>query len=42
MSSIQNVVAALSGGSVALLGGILGVVFGFALIPILSRNSHGE
>ena len=38
MSSIQNVVAALSGGVVAILGGILGVALGFAFIPILSRK----
>lgn len=38
MSSIQNVVAALSGGVVAILGGVLGVAFGFAFIPILSRK----
>ena len=38
MSSIQNVVAALSGGAVALTGGVLGVIFGFALIPVLSRK----
>lgn len=38
MSSIQNVVAALSGGVVAILGGVLGVAFGFAFIPILSRQ----
>lgn len=38
MSSIQNVVAALSGGVVAILSGILGVALGFAFIPILSRK----
>ena len=37
MSSIQNVVAALSGGTIAILGGILGVTFGFLLIPVLSK-----
>ena len=37
MSSIQNVVAALSGGAVAILGGLLGVFFGFVLIPVLSK-----
>ncbi len=42
MSSIQNVVAAISGGAVAVLGGILGCVFGFALIPVLSRKKSGE
>ena len=38
MSSIQNVVAAISGGAVAILGGALGCVFGFILIPVLSRG----
>lgn len=37
MSSIQNVAAAISGGSVAILGGVLGVVFGFVCIPVLSK-----
>ncbi len=37
MSSIQNVVAAISGGVVAIVGGILGVVLGFVFIPILSK-----
>ena len=37
MSSIQDVVAALSGGTVAVLSGILGVVLGFAFIPILRK-----
>jgi len=36
MSSIQNVVAALSGGVVAILGGILAVAIGFAIIPMLA------
>lgn len=40
MSSIQNVVAALSGGAVAILGGIVGVVLAFAFIPILSRKKN--
>ena len=40
MSSIQNVVAALSGGSVAILGGLFGVIFGFILIPVLSKMSN--
>lgn len=37
MSSIQNVVAALSGGMVAILGGGLGIVLGFICIPILGK-----
>ncbi len=40
MSSIQNVVAALSGGAVAILGGVLGVALAFAFIPILSRKKN--
>ena len=38
MSAIQNVVAAISGGAVAILGGLLCTVFGFLLIPIMSKN----
>lgn len=38
VSSIQNVVAAISGGAVAILGGLLCTVFGFLLIPIMSKN----
>jgi len=37
MSSIQNVQAALTGGWVALVVGIVGTLFCFALIPLLSR-----
>ena len=37
MSSIQNVVAAVSGGIVAFLGGLLGSALAFGLIPVLSR-----
>lgn len=37
MSSIQNVAAALSGGYVAILGGVLGILMGFVCIPLLSR-----
>lgn len=36
MSSIQNVIAALSGGIVAILGGLTAVILGFLLIPLLS------
>lgn len=42
MSSIQNVVAALSGGMVAILGGTLAVVLGFLLIPVLSPHHSSE
>ncbi len=36
MSSIQNVAAAVSGGIVAFLGGLLGSALAFLLIPVLS------
>lgn len=42
MSSIQNVIAALSGGLVALLGGLLAVIMGFLLIPVLSPRHSAE
>ena len=42
MSSIQNVVAALSGGVVAILGGLLAVVIGFLLIPVISGKRSKE
>ena len=37
MSSIQNVVAALKGGPLAICSGIGGVVVGFALLPIINK-----
>ena len=37
MSSIQDVVAALSGGTIAVLGGVLGVALGFVFITILRK-----
>jgi malonate transporter MadL subunit len=40
MSSIQNVVAAVSGGAVAFLGGLLGSALAFILIPVLSKLSR--
>ncbi len=39
MSSIQNVAAAISGGMVAFLGGMLGAALAFILIPVLSKMS---
>ena len=39
MSSIQNVKAALSGGWVALIVGVVGTLCCFLLIPVLSRFS---
>jgi malonate transporter MadL subunit len=37
MAARQNVVAAMSGGALALLAGTLAVAGGFALIPVLAR-----
>lgn len=44
MSSIQNVVAALSGGALAIGSGLVGVVVAFVLIPVISKlgGSKGE
>ena len=42
MSSIQNVAAALSGGVVAILGGLLAVAIGFVMIPVLSGKKAKE
>ena len=37
MAASQNVVAAIDGGPVALLAGILAVGLGFALVPVISK-----
>ncbi len=42
MSSIQNVAAALSGGVVAILSGLLAVAVCFLLIPVLSGKREKE
>lgn len=42
MSSIQNVAAALSGGVVAILSGILAVAICFLLIPVLAGKRKEE
>ena len=42
MSSIQNVAAALSGGVVAILSGILAVAICFLVIPVLSGKRKEE
>ncbi len=42
MSSIQNVAAALSGGVVAILSGILAVAVCFLLIPVLAGKRKEE
>ena len=42
MSSIQNVAAALSGGVVAILSGLLAVAICFLLIPVLSGKRKEE
>ncbi|MGI9429216.1 MAG: malonate transporter subunit MadL [Bythopirellula sp.] len=40
MAASQNVLAALSGGPVALVAGTLAVVLGFCLVPVLTRLSQ--
>mgnify|MGYP001297155485 CR=1 FL=1 len=44
MSSIKNVVAALSGGALAIGSGLVGVAVAFVLIPVISKlgGSKGE
>jgi malonate transporter, MadL subunit len=42
MSSIQNVVAALKGGPLAIGAGLVGVAVAFAFIPIIARFSSDE
>ena len=42
MSSIQNVVAALKGGPLAIGGGVVGVAVAFALIPIIGKLFGGK
>jgi malonate transporter MadL subunit len=37
MAAQQNVVAALKGGPIAVLAGVLAVVVSFALVPVISR-----
>ena len=37
MAARQNVVAAVSGGALAIVAGVLAVVCSFALVPLLSR-----
>ena len=38
MASTQNVVAALSSGFVAILGGVLAVILGFVFLPLLVKE----
>lgn len=42
MAAKQNVVAAVKGGPTALLAGVLAVVVGCALVPLISRIGAGE
>ncbi len=42
MAASQNVRAAISGGPVALVAGVLVVVVSFSLVPILSRLGQSE
>lgn len=41
MAARQNVLAAVSGGVIALVAGSLAVIAGFALVPWLSRKARG-
>jgi len=41
MAAKQNVVAALSGGWMAIVAGVGAVAVSFALIPVLARFGHG-
>jgi malonate transporter MadL subunit len=42
MAAQQNVVAATSGGLLALVTGIAAVVVSFALVPLISKIGHGK
>lgn len=42
MAAQQNVVAATSGGLLALVAGIAAVVVSFALVPLLSKLGHSK
>ncbi len=42
MAAQQNVVGALKGGPLAFLAGSIGVVFSFALVPVIARIGRGK
>lgn len=42
MAATQNVNAALSGGSVAILVGIIGTTVCFMLVPLVARIGQGD
>jgi malonate transporter MadL subunit len=42
MAASQNVVAAVKGGPMAILAGVLAVGIGFALVPVISRIGDSE
>jgi len=42
MAAQQNVVAATSGGLLAVVAGIAAVVVSFALVPLISKIGHGK
>jgi malonate transporter MadL subunit len=42
MAASQNVVAALKGGPMAILAGVIAVVVGFVLVPVISRFGDVE
>jgi malonate transporter MadL subunit len=41
MAAQQNVIGALKGGPIALLAGVVGVVFSFMLVPVIARIGRG-
>mgnify|MGYP005642537841 CR=1 FL=1 len=42
MAASQNVVAALKGGPMAILAGVLAVGIGFALVPVISKIGNSD
>ena len=42
MAARQNVIAAISGGWMAIIAGIAAVAVSFAMIPVLARFGHGS
>ncbi len=42
MAASQNVKAALSGGTVAIVAGVVVVIVSFAMVPVISQFGHAE
>ena len=42
MAASQNVLAAIKGGPVAIIAGVLAVMTGFALVPVISRFGRSD